>query len=145
MDKTTNWLIRIAALVVIGAGVTYLFGPEIGSLNPETRKWRKFGKEVEKVFEEQKEEEKNRPVITCLNCLKPDHPPKLLRQGITPPSITVKVFINKDGTVKDAIIKRSSGYPSLDNDALDAARNSTFKPIEREASINIDYNFKIKI
>ena len=146
MDKTTNWLIRIAALVVIGAGVTYLFGPEIGSLNPETRKWRKFGKEVEKVFEEQKqqkEEEKNNFKITCLNCVKPKYPPQALSEGIegTP---AVKVFINKDGTVSKAIIETSSGYKVLDDAALDAVKKSTFYPIPKESSIRFEYNMTIK-
>ena len=48
-------------------------------------------------------------------------PKELLMSGITG-SVSIKVFINKDGTVRDAIVQNSSGYLSLDNAALDAAR-----------------------
>ena len=150
MDKTTKWLIRISALVIIGAGSAYLFRPEIGSLNPDNRQREKTeidalekqAKELEKILADQKEALRFRKTIKCLNCLKPKYPKELLMSGITG-SASIKVFINKDGTVRDAIVQNSSGYLSWDNAALDAARESTFNPIKRDGDILIKYDMKL--
>ena len=144
---------------MIGAGVTYLFSLEIGSLNPENRQTekteraiqkeriealKKQAEELKKIQAAQEEELRFRKTIKCLNCVEPEYPRKLLLQGIEG-SVSVKVFIKKDGTVTDAIIQKSSGYPSLDKAAIDAAKKSTFNPIERDGDLVIAYDMKIKI
>ena len=85
-----------------------------------------------------------RKTIKCLNCVEPEYPRKHLLQGIEG-SVSVKVFIKKDGTVTDAIIQKSSGYSSLDKAAIVAAKKSTFNPIERDGDLVIAYDMKIKI
>ena len=140
MDKTTKWLIRISALVIIGAGSAYLFRPEIGSLNPDNRQREK--NEIEALEKQAEEILRSRKKITCLNCLEPKYPKEALKSLISG-SVKIKVFINKDGTVRDAIVQNSSGYLSWDNAALDAARESTFNPIERDGDILIKYDMKL--
>ena len=153
MDKTTNWLIRIATLVVIGAGVTYLFKPEIGSLNPENRERQKIeratqkaleiqAEEMKKIREAYEEEKRIRSTIACLECEKPEYPKQALIEGMTG-VVSIKVFINKDGSVSNAILKSSSGYALLDDAALDAARRSTFNPIEKDSDLVIKYDMRI--
>ncbi len=43
-------------------------------------------------------------------------------------TVIIKVLLNTDGTVSQAEISKSSGYPRLDNVALEAARKWTFTP-----------------
>ena len=150
MDKTTTWLIRISALVIIGAGSAYLFRPEIGFLNPDNRQrekneieaLEKQAEELEKILAEKEEVLRSRKKITCLNCLEPKYPKEALKSLISG-SVKIKVFINKDGTVREAIVQNSSGYLSLDNAALDAARKSTFNPIERDGELFMQYDMKL--
>ena len=81
--------------------------------------------------------------ITCLKCVRPIYPPIALRRGAegTP---TVKVWINKKGKVYRAELISVSGNESIDRAAKKAALNSTFYPLEKETSINIEYDLKIK-
>ena len=144
---------------MIGAGVTYLFSLEIGSLNPENRQTekteraiqkeriealKKQAEELKKIQAAQEEELGFRKTIKCLNCVEPEYPRKLLLKGIEG-SVSVKVFIKKDGTLTGAIIQKTSGYPSIDNNAIDVAKKSTFNPIERNRDLVIAYDMKIKI
>ena len=81
--------------------------------------------------------------ITCLKCIRPDYPPIALRRGVEGTPI-IKVWINKDGSVKKAEFISISGIKSIDQAAKKAAINSTFYPIDKESSINIEYDLKIK-
>ena len=121
MDKITKWLIRISVFVIIGYGFGYL----------------------EQAIEK-KEALRFRKTIKYLNCLKPKYLKEALMRGITG-STSIKIFINKDGTISDAIIQNSSGYLYLDNAALDTARGSTFNLIERDGDILIKYEMKLGI
>ncbi len=81
--------------------------------------------------------------ITCLNCVRPTYPPIALRRGAegTP---TVKVWIAKNGEVFKVKLISSSGNESIDRAVKKAALNSTFYPIQKETSINIEYELKIR-
>ena len=81
--------------------------------------------------------------ITCLKCIRPDYPPIALRRGAEGTPI-IKVWINKNGSVKKAEFISISGIKSIDQAAKKAAINSTFYPIDKESSINIEYDLKIK-
>ena len=104
----------------------------------------KQAKELEKILADQKEALRFRKTIKYLNCLKPKYLKEALMRGITG-STSIKIFINKDGTISDAIIQNSSGYLYLDNAALDTARGSTFNLIERDGDILIKYEMKLGI
>ena len=81
--------------------------------------------------------------VTCLKCVRPIYPPIALRRGAegTP---KVKVWINKNGMVFKAKLISFSGIESIDRAAKKAAINSTFYPLEKETSINIEYDLKIR-
>ena len=49
-----------------------------------------------------------------------------------PVSAQVVVNISSTGAVTGAAIHKSSGYPAIDNAALDAARKSTYDPAKRD-------------
>ena len=81
--------------------------------------------------------------IICKKCLEPVYSQKSIRKGLE--GITkVKVTIDTSGLVKNAIIISSSGHIDIDNASIQAAIQSTFKPINEKASINIRYEHKIK-
>ena len=81
--------------------------------------------------------------VTCLKCIRPIYPPIALRRGAegTP---KVKVWINKEGKVFKAELISISGNESIDRAAKKAAINSTFYPLVKETSINIEYDLKIR-
>ena len=81
--------------------------------------------------------------VTCLKCVRPIYPPIALRRGAegTP---KVKVWINKKGKVFKAELLSFSGNESIDRAAKKAAINSIFYPLEKETSINIEYDLKIR-
>ena len=81
--------------------------------------------------------------VTCLKCVRPIYPPIALRRGAEGTPV-VKVWINKNGKVVKAELINISGYESIDNSAKKAAINSTFYPLLNEASINIEYDLKIR-
>ena len=81
--------------------------------------------------------------ITCLRCLKPNYPSDVLikeYEGVT----KTKVWINTNGSVTKVEIIESSGLISLDNAAMQAAKESTFYPITEPSLINIEYLFQTK-
>ena len=81
--------------------------------------------------------------IICKKCLEPVYSQKSIRKGLE--GITkVKVTIDTSGLVKNAIIISSSGHTDIDNASIQAAIQSTFKPINEKVSINIRYEHKIK-
>ena len=78
--------------------------------------------------------------VKCLQCVKPKYPKLTLRKKITGET-NIKVIINRDGLVTNAIVESSAGDSKLDNAALDAARKNIFCPLKVEKSINIEYKF----
>ena len=81
--------------------------------------------------------------ITCRNCIRPKYPPLALRRGAEGKPI-VKVWIDKSGKVVKTLLINKSGVKSIDNAAEKAAINSIFYPIEKETTLNIEYDLKIK-
>ena len=80
--------------------------------------------------------------VTCLKCIRPVYPPIALRRGAEGTPV-VKVWINKEGRVYKAKLIRFSGNKPIDMAAEKAAINSFFYPLEKETSINIEYDLKI--
>ena len=80
--------------------------------------------------------------ITCLNCISPKYPRKALKKGLEGKP-KVKVWILKSGDVEKAEIIISSGVTSIDNAALEAAKNSKFYPLPFNSFINIEYDLKL--
>ena len=81
--------------------------------------------------------------IICRKCFEPIYSQQSIRkgkEGIT----TVKVTIDTNGMVKNAVIIRSSGHKDIDKASIKAAIKSTFKPISDQTIINIIYEHKIK-
>ena len=81
--------------------------------------------------------------ITCLKCIRPKYPLVALRRG-TEGKPVVKVWINTNGKVTKAKLTNKSGVGSIDNAAIKAALNSSFYPIDKESTINIEYNLTIR-
>ena len=81
--------------------------------------------------------------IICKKCLEPVYSQQSIRKGLEGITI-VKVTIEIDGIVEDAMIIRSSGHDDIDNASIKAALKSTFKPITSKSTINIRYEHKIK-
>ena len=81
--------------------------------------------------------------ITCKKCIRPQYPSLALRRGAEGKPI-VKVWIDKSGKVIKTILINKSGIKSIDNAAEKAAVNSTFYPIQKESTLNIEYDLKIK-
>lgn len=61
----------------------------------------------------------------CARCPAPEYPGRARRQGWQG-TVDVELAIARDGAVTEARIGRSSGYPALDEVALDVARQSRF-------------------
>jgi len=94
--------------------------------------------EVEKGSLKGKGEEK----ITCLSCVKPKYPKLALKRGYEG-ILKLKIFISKNGEVSDIEVIKSSGHTILDNSGIDAAKKSSFYPLKRERSLNIEYKLKL--
>ncbi|MCC6764572.1 MAG: energy transducer TonB [Deltaproteobacteria bacterium] len=62
----------------------------------------------------------------CASCPIPDYPPRARRQGWQG-TVDVALAIGGDGSVTEARVGRSSGYPALDEVALGVARRSRFR------------------
>lgn len=71
----------------------------------------------------QKLEERPKP----LNSPDPSYP-QIAREREMKGTVIIKVLLRTDGTVDQAEIAKSTGYPILDNAALEAARKWTFTP-----------------
>lgn len=61
----------------------------------------------------------------CASCPAPEYPARARRQGWQG-TVDVELAITADGSVWEARVGRSSGYPALDDVALDVARRSRF-------------------
>ena len=94
--------------------------------------------EVEKGSIKGKGEEK----ITCLSCLKPKYPKIALKRGYEG-ILKLKILISKDGEVSDIKLIKSSGYTILDSSGINAAKKSSFYPLTKERTLNIEYNLKL--
>ena len=80
--------------------------------------------------------------ITCLSCIKPRYPKIAIKRGYEG-SIKIKILISKNGEVIDYKIVKSSGFKILDQSGIEAAQKSTFYPIKKESTLNIEYNMKL--
>jgi len=100
-------------------------------------------KEDNKDIEKGSVKGKGKLKITCLNCISPEYPSKALKKGLEGKP-TIKVWILKSGDVEKAEIIISSGIPSIDKAALDAAKKSKFYPIPFDSFINIEYDLKLR-
>tara|TARA_B100000945_G_scaffold11192_1_gene8739 strand:- start:22 stop:762 length:741 start_codon:yes stop_codon:yes gene_type:complete len=81
--------------------------------------------------------------IICKKCIEPIYSQQSIRKSMEGITI-VKVTIDTNGEVKNAIIIRSSGHEDIDNASIQAAIKSTFRPITDKSTINIRYEHKIK-
>jgi len=99
-------------------------------------------KEDNKEIEKGSVKGKGKLKITCLNCISPKYPRKALKKGLEGKP-KVKVWILKSGEVEKAEIIISSGVTSIDNAALEAAKNSKFYPLPFNSFINIEYDLKL--
>ena len=86
---------------------------------------------------------KGRKEIICKKCIEPIYSQKSIRKGMEGITI-VKVTIDTNGVVKNAIIIGSSGHEDIDNASIQAAIKSTFRPITDKSTINIRYEHKIR-
>lgn len=63
--------------------------------------------------------------VFCASCPAPEYPGRARRQGWQG-TVDVELAIASDGSVREARVSRSSGYPALDDVAVDVARRSRF-------------------
>jgi protein TonB len=63
--------------------------------------------------------------VFCRDCPTPDYPGRARRQGWQG-TVDVELAIGRDGAVEAARVGRSSGYPTLDEVALEVVRRSRF-------------------
>ena len=81
--------------------------------------------------------------ITCLKCVRPIYPPIALRRGFEGKA-TIKIWINTNGQVTRTELLTKSGSDLIDNASLNAAKTSTFYPLDKNTTIEIEYDLKIK-
>ncbi len=89
---------------------------------------------------------KNVSALTC-NFVKPTYPPMSRRRGETGTAY-VHFIIGVTGKIESVQLQKSSGYPRLDEAALDATRASTCPPyIENGQAIRaahtLPFNFTL--
>ena len=80
--------------------------------------------------------------ITCLNCQEPKYPKLAIKRGYEG-IMKLKIWIRKNGTVSKVEVLKSTGYNILDLSGIEAANKSTFYPIQKETTLNIEYNLKL--
>ena len=78
----------------------------------------------------------------------PPYPPMARRRGYEG-TVLLVVLVEKQGTVKDLRVLRTSGYPVLDQAALDAVRKWRFEPGRKgeepvEMWVNIPVRFQLE-
>src|SRR5258706_550618 len=78
--------------------------------------------------------------------LAPMYPPQAVREHHTG-KVILKVLIGTDGSPKEVVVEKSSGYRELDQSAVAAAKNWMFNPGRRDgvpyegyALIPVDFN-----
>lgn len=77
--------------------------------------------------------------------VRPNYPQDLADDDVTG-TVIVRVVLGKDGSIESASIAKSSGNRRLDNEALKAARQSTFTPAKIKntpvrCSVNLPFTF----
>ena len=80
--------------------------------------------------------------ITCLKCEEPLYPKLAIKRGYEG-MLKLKIWIRKNGTVSEVKIIKSTGYNILDLSGMEAAKNSKFFPIDKEATLNIEYDLRL--
>ena len=80
--------------------------------------------------------------ITCLSCREPKYPKLAIKRGYEG-IMKLKIWIRKNGTVSKVEVLESTGYNILDLSGIEAANKSTFYPIQKETTLNIEYNLKL--
>ena len=80
--------------------------------------------------------------ITCLKCLEPKYPKLAIKKGYEG-TLKLKITILKNGTVKDVLIKESTGYNVLDKSGIYAAKNSKFYPLSKETNLDVEYRLEL--
>ena len=76
-------------------------------------------------------------------CKEPIYPQRAKRKGFAG-FTRVEITIDTNGKVINAIIVDSSGNEDLDNSALKAAMETTFKPISDKTKTTFRYEFNFK-
>ncbi len=80
--------------------------------------------------------------ITCLKCLEPNYPKLAIKKGYEG-TLKLKITILRDGSVKNVVIKESTGYNILDKSGIEAAMNSKFYPLLKETNLDIEYKLEL--
>ncbi len=66
-------------------------------------------------------------IAEMIHQVQPEYP-RLARQAGLEGKVWIKALVASDGTVRDAVIYKSSGTPALDDAALAVAKENKFKP-----------------
>tara|TARA_Y100001968_G_scaffold320163_1_gene352752 strand:+ start:769 stop:1380 length:612 start_codon:yes stop_codon:yes gene_type:complete len=113
------------------------------SLNSSDKKVQKYegneGKILTKEIEKGSLKGDGLAKITCLNCIKPTYPKLALMRGYEG-ILKLKILIEKNGTVKNVTIIKSTGYKILDKSGIDAAKKSKFYPLKEDRTLNVEYS-----
>ena len=80
--------------------------------------------------------------VTCLNCIEPKYPKLAIKKGYEG-LLKLKIIIFKNGKVKEVSIQKSTGFTILDKAGVNAALNSSFYPLSKETTLNVEYLLKL--
>ena len=80
--------------------------------------------------------------VTCLNCIEPKYPKLAIKKGYEG-LLKLKIIILKNGKVKEVSIQKSTGFKILDKAGVNAALNSSFYPLSKETTLNVEYLLKL--
>ena len=80
--------------------------------------------------------------ITCLNCVKPKYPKLAIERGYEG-ILEIKVIIQKNGSVANVSVTKSTGYEILDKAGIKSAMESKFYPLSKKSELNIVYELKL--
>ena len=80
--------------------------------------------------------------VTCLNCIEPKYPKLAIKKGYEG-VLKLKILILKNGKVKEVSIKKSTGFTILDKAGVNAALNSSFYPLSKETTLNVEYILRL--
>lgn len=67
------------------------------------------------------------PVVNFKSCRKPEYPPQALAAKIEG-TVTLAFLVRADGTVREAVVRKTSGNASLDETARAALAKCRFQP-----------------
>src|SRR5262249_23984123 len=71
----------------------------------------------------------------------PSYPPEALLAGIYERRVLLRVRVAEDGTVKSVVVDKSSGWQSMDDEAVRTIRRWRFEPARRRG-IPIEFEFR---